>query len=77
MSILQLNRVLLGFILPTWFLSMWLSNTATSGMMIPVAEQVIEQMEMNQKKRRPETATSYMQRGVYAMITNRTARGPA
>ena len=30
--------------LPTWFLSMWISNMATTAMMIPVAEAVIEQM---------------------------------
>lgn len=56
-------RVLLGFMLPTWFLSMWLSNTATTGMMIPVAEQVIEQMEENCRRRYPETAAAYAQRG--------------
>ena len=37
-------RILVGFMLPTSFLSMWISNAATTAMMIPVAESVIEQM---------------------------------
>ena len=41
---------------------MWLSNTATTGMMVPVAEQVIEQMEQRIRRRLPETATQYVQR---------------
>ena len=27
--------------LPTWFLSMWISNTATTSMMLPIVESVL------------------------------------
>lgn len=35
------NRIILGFILSTGLLSMWLSNTATTMMMFPIASSVI------------------------------------
>jgi solute carrier family 13 (sodium-dependent dicarboxylate transporter), member 2/3/5 len=35
------NRIILGFVLATGFLSMWLSNTATTMMMFPIALSVI------------------------------------
>ena len=41
------NRIVLGFILATGFLSMWLSNTATTMMMYPIAMSVIQVMEGN------------------------------
>ncbi len=39
------NRIILGFILATGFLSMWLSNTATTMMMFPIALSVIHVMK--------------------------------
>ncbi len=41
------NRIILGFILATGFLSMWLSNTATTMMMFPIAASVIKVMSDN------------------------------
>lgn len=41
------NRIILGFILATGFLSMWLSNTATTMMMYPIALSVIHVVEQN------------------------------
>jgi sodium-dependent dicarboxylate transporter 2/3/5 len=43
------NKIVLGFILATGFISMWLSNTATTMMMYPIAMSVIAVMEANHK----------------------------
>ncbi len=43
------NRIVLGFILATGMLSMWLSNTATTMMMFPIALSVIHVMKENHK----------------------------
>jgi sodium-dependent dicarboxylate transporter 2/3/5 len=39
------NRIVLGFILATGFISMWISNTATTMMMFPIALSVIHVMK--------------------------------
>jgi sodium-dependent dicarboxylate transporter 2/3/5 len=38
------DRIILGFMLATWLLSMWISNTATTMMMLPIAVAVAKQM---------------------------------
>jgi len=43
------DRIVLGFILATGLLSMWLSNTATTMMMFPIALSVIHVMKENNK----------------------------
>lgn len=43
------DRIVLGFILATGLLSMWLSNTATTMMMFPIALSVIHVIEQNHK----------------------------
>ncbi|MFH1373931.1 MAG: SLC13 family permease [bacterium] len=35
------KRIILGFMVATWFLSMWISNTATTMMMVPMAIAII------------------------------------
>ena len=46
------NKILLGFILSTGFISMWLSNTATTMMMYPIAASVISVVfEMNEPEK--------------------------
>lgn len=44
-------RILLGFMLASFFLSMWISNTATAMMMLPIAMAIIKQLNelMNNK----------------------------
>ena len=42
------SRIILGFMLATAFLSMWISNTATAMMMLPIALAVINQLTINQ-----------------------------
>ena len=41
----SLNRILLGFMLSTALLSMWISNTATTVMMLPIGMAVISQVK--------------------------------
>lgn len=43
-------RILLGFILSTGFLSMWISNTATALMMLPMAIAIIQAMPVAHQK---------------------------
>jgi sodium-dependent dicarboxylate transporter 2/3/5 len=37
--------LLLGLMIPTWFLSMWISNTATTSMMLPIITAVVDQLK--------------------------------
>ena len=39
------DKIILGFMLATGFLSMWISNTATTVMMLPIALSVINQLK--------------------------------
>ena len=36
---------MIGLMLPTWFLSMWISNTAATSMMIPIIQAVVHTLE--------------------------------
>ena len=45
----DLKRILLGFMIATAFLSMWISNTATSVMILPIGMAIINQMKYNPK----------------------------
>ncbi|PVD31361.1 hypothetical protein C0Q70_06773 [Pomacea canaliculata] len=48
--------VMLGLMIPTWFLSMWISNTATASMMLPIANAVMNQMGNGSKESEPDLA---------------------
>ncbi len=43
------KKIVLGFMIATAFLSMWISNTATAIMMLPIGMSVIHQFEGNKK----------------------------
>lgn len=47
----NINYIILGFMAATAFLSMWISNTATAVMMLPIGAAIINQLKDN-----PETA---------------------
>lgn len=36
---------MLGFMIPTMFLSMWISNTATTAMMVPIVSAVLDELK--------------------------------
>ena len=40
-----ISRLMLAFMIPTWFLSMWISNTAASVMMMPIAVEVVDKLK--------------------------------
>jgi sodium-dependent dicarboxylate transporter 2/3/5 len=48
----DVRKIILGFMLATAFLSMWISNTATSVMMLPIGMAIIQQLKDN-----PNTVT--------------------
>jgi sodium-dependent dicarboxylate transporter 2/3/5 len=48
----QKSKILLGFILSTGLISMWISNTATALMMLPMALAVIEAMPVSHRESR-------------------------
>lgn len=50
--------ILLGFMIATGFLSMWISNTATTVMMLPIAMSVLEFMDKNVSDNRDMKAFS-------------------
>ncbi|CAH1800553.1 unnamed protein product [Owenia fusiformis] len=53
--------LMMGFMLVTWFLSMWISNTATTAMMLPVVSAVLDQLDpakVNLEKEEGEDADS-------------------
>ena len=43
----DVRKVILGFMIATSFLSMWISNTATSVMMLPIGVAIIKQLKDN------------------------------
>ena len=53
----NLKRIILGFMLATAFLSMWISNTATSVMMLPIGVAIILQLKDNPNTPEDENLT--------------------
>ena len=44
---IDLRKIILGFMVATAFLSMWISNTATAVMMLPIGVVIIKQLKDN------------------------------
>lgn len=43
----DIKKIILGFMVATGFMSMWISNTATAVMMLPIAMAIVKQLEDN------------------------------
>jgi sodium-dependent dicarboxylate transporter 2/3/5 len=54
------RRILLGFVVATAFISLWISNTATAVMMVPIALAVLSQLEAREGARLPLLGQSIM-----------------
>ncbi len=52
----NISYIILGFMLATAFLSMWISNTATSVMMLPIGAAIINQLQDNPATLKNETS---------------------
>lgn len=50
----NIKKIILGFMLATAFLSMWISNTATSVMMLPIGIAIISQLKDNPATKKNE-----------------------
>ena len=55
-------RLMLGFMITTMFLSMWISNTATTAMMLPIVDAVAEAInsKVNNKQKYLQTTLYYV-----------------
>lgn len=51
----NMKSIILGFMIATAFLSMWISNTATSVMMIPIGMAIVSQLKANPLTQENET----------------------
>ena len=67
MSYIFIYRLMLGLMLPTWFLSMWISNTAATSMMIPIIQAVMTQI------REAELGPSDSSDGIYQVLYGNNA----
>lgn len=52
----DISKIILGFMVATGFMSMWISNTATSVMMLPIGMAIVSQMKDNVKTEEDEHA---------------------
>ncbi len=59
-------RLVLGFTLATAFISLWISNTATAVMMMPIGLAVIRQLEDEEGRRLPDFGLAIMLAVAYA-----------
>lgn len=52
----SISQIILGFMIATAFMSMWISNTATSVMMLPIGIAIIQQLHMHPAIKEEENA---------------------
>ena len=52
------HSLMLGIMLTTAFLSMWISNTATTAMMVPIVEAVLAEIRTESVSNRPGKNTN-------------------
>ena len=52
------HSLMLGIMLTTAFLSMWISNTATTAMMVPIVEAVLAEIRNESVSNRPGKDTN-------------------
>jgi sodium-dependent dicarboxylate transporter 2/3/5 len=50
----EADHIILGFLLSSAILSMWISNTATAIMMLPIASSILKLVEENEKEANPQ-----------------------
>lgn len=62
------NGIILGFMIATAFLSMWISNTATTVMMLPIAMSVINLIVENDKTKADENKQHSLQLFALALL---------
>lgn len=72
----QPRWLLLGVILPTWFLSMWMSNTATAAMMMPIVSAILLQIKACQESDIEENG-SLVEKGEHEMVSSSCIDQPA
>jgi sodium-dependent dicarboxylate transporter 2/3/5 len=53
----NVKSIILGFMVATAFLSMWISNTATAVMMLPIGLAIVKQLKDNQETAEDENST--------------------
>lgn len=64
----QTNLLMLGLMLPTWFLSMWISNTAAASMMVPIISAVTDQVKAADTEEEKENNNGEARREVMNLI---------
>ncbi|ELT93587.1 hypothetical protein CAPTEDRAFT_180677 [Capitella teleta] len=64
----QPKWLMAGFMAPTWFMSMWISNTATAAMMLPMVEAVLEQIKPQHTLQLEVTAEEGEKPYIYCII---------
>jgi len=59
---------MLGLMLTTWFLSLWVCNAATTAMMLPIATAILDQLKTNRNNARIENNGTFTVKGTCAWL---------